>query len=130
MIDVPAFFGATDLLFGAWQPWLVVPPGLLIGLVFGAVPGLSVPVAMAVFLPLTVYMDFLPAMLFLTAIFTGGSFGGAGRARGEKQPHCGRDAAVPCQFHDCVAPFMGRPRAGERSAHGQPPFSDQGAKKG
>ncbi|MFN4088257.1 MAG: tripartite tricarboxylate transporter permease [Alphaproteobacteria bacterium] len=77
MIDVPALLGATDLLFGAWQPWLVVPPGLVIGLVFGAVPGLSVPVAMAVFLPLTVYMDFLPAMLFLTAIFTGGSFGGA-----------------------------------------------------
>src|SRR5690606_32787682 len=72
-----ALSGATDLLFGAWQPWLVVPPGLLIGLVFGAVPGLSVPVAMAVFLPLTVYMDFLPAMLFLTAIFTGGSFGGS-----------------------------------------------------
>ena len=77
MIDFTAFASATDLLFGAWQPWLAVPPGLVIGLVFGAVPGLSVPVAMAVFLPLTAYMDFLSAMLFLTAIFTGGSFGGA-----------------------------------------------------
>jgi len=77
MIDFTAFASATDLLFGAWQPWLAVPPGLIIGLVFGAVPGLSVPVAMAVFLPLTAYMDFLSAMLFLTAIFTGGSFGGA-----------------------------------------------------
>jgi putative tricarboxylic transport membrane protein len=28
-----------------------------------------------VFLPFTLYMDFLPAMLFLTAIFTGGTFG-------------------------------------------------------
>lgn len=77
MIDLTAFSGATDLLFGAWEPWIVVPPGLLIGLIFGSIPGLSVPVAMAVFLPLTAYMDFLPAMLFLTAMFTGGAFGGA-----------------------------------------------------
>src|SRR5699024_5054708 len=57
--------------------WLVVPPGLLIGLFFGAIPGLSISVSMAVFLPATLYMDFLPAILFLTAIFTGGGFGGA-----------------------------------------------------
>ncbi|SDX68479.1 putative tricarboxylic transport membrane protein [Albimonas donghaensis] len=77
MIDATAFASALDLLTQSWQPWLVVPPGLLIGLIFGAVPGLSVPVAMAIFLPLTAYMDFLPAILFLTAIFTAGSFGGA-----------------------------------------------------
>lgn len=57
--------------------WLVVPVGLLIGLVFGVLPGLSVPIAMAVFLPFTLYMDFLSAILFLTAIFTGGGFGGS-----------------------------------------------------
>lgn len=57
--------------------WLVVPPGLLIGLIFGAIPGLSISIAMAVFLPATLYMDFLPAILFLTSIFTGGGFGGA-----------------------------------------------------
>src|SRR3546814_1326764 len=32
--------------------------------------------AMAVFLPATLSMDFLTAMLFLTSIFTGGQFGG------------------------------------------------------
>ena len=77
MIDQAAFLAAVDLLSRNWQPWIVVPPGLLIGLVFGAIPGLSVPVAMAVFLPITAYMDFLPAILFLTAIFTAGSFGGS-----------------------------------------------------
>lgn len=75
MIDMIALGSAIDLLFGSWQPWIVVLPGLLIGLVFGAIPGLSIPVAMAVFLPITVYLDFLPAILFLTAIFTGGGFG-------------------------------------------------------
>jgi putative tricarboxylic transport membrane protein len=33
--------------------------------------------AMAIFLPMTLYLDFMQAMLFLTAIFTGGSFGGS-----------------------------------------------------
>ena len=75
MIDFDALASAAELLVGSWQAWLVVIPGLLIGLVFGAIPGLSIPVAMAVFLPATVYLDFLPAVLFLTAIFTGGGFG-------------------------------------------------------
>lgn len=77
MIDFDALHKAIDLLSNSWLPWLVVIPGLLIGLIFGAIPGLSIPVAMAVFLPVTVHMDFLSAVLFLTAIFTGGGFGGA-----------------------------------------------------
>ncbi|MEN9774794.1 MAG: hypothetical protein RL322_1864 [Pseudomonadota bacterium] len=77
MIDVQALAAAVDLMLASWQPWLVVIPGLLIGLVFGAIPGLSVPIAMAIFLPVTSYMDFLSAILFLTAIFTGGGFGGS-----------------------------------------------------
>ena len=77
MIDFAAFGGALQLLSSDAMAWLVVIPGLLIGLVFGAIPGLSISIAMAVFLPATLYMDFLPAILFLSAIFTGGSFGGA-----------------------------------------------------
>ena len=77
MIDTVAFQGAIDILSTSPMAWLVVPPGLVIGLIFGAVPGLSISIAMAVFLPATLYMDFLPAILFLTAIFTGGGFGGA-----------------------------------------------------
>ncbi|MCB8887882.1 tripartite tricarboxylate transporter permease [Vreelandella malpeensis] len=77
MIDTQAFQGAVELLASTPAAWWVVPPGLLIGLFFGAIPGLSISIAMAVFLPATLYMDFLPAILFLTAIFTGGGFGGA-----------------------------------------------------
>ncbi|MCA1974403.1 MAG: tripartite tricarboxylate transporter permease [Caenispirillum sp.] len=76
MIDFAATLSALQLLNDP-MAWLVVPPGLLIGLIFGAIPGLSISIAMAVFLPVTLYMDFLPAILFLTAIFTGGGFGGA-----------------------------------------------------
>ena len=76
MIDWTAFLSALDLLSSSFSPWIVVIPGLLIGLTFGAIPGLQISMAMAIFLPLTLYMDFLQAMLFLTAIFTGGGFGG------------------------------------------------------
>ena len=77
MIDAVALVDAVALLVSNPLAWIVVPAGLLIGLVFGILPGLSVPIAMAVFLPFTLYMDFLSAILFLTAIFTGGGFGGS-----------------------------------------------------
>jgi putative tricarboxylic transport membrane protein len=77
MIDVDAFGAALGMLFLSGTPWLIVVPGILIGLVFGAIPGLQISMAMAIFLPVTLYMDFMQAMLFLTAIFTGGGFGGS-----------------------------------------------------
>ncbi|WP_366656160.1 tripartite tricarboxylate transporter permease [Fodinicurvata sp. EGI_FJ10296] len=76
MIDLADLSGAFALLGSSWTPWLVVIPGLMIGLIFGCIPGLQTSMAMAVFLPATLTMDFLTAMLFLTAIFTGGQFGG------------------------------------------------------
>ena len=76
MIDLDALQAGLGLIFSDFSPWLVVVPGILIGLVFGAVPGLQISMAMAIFLPMTLYMDFMQAMLFLTSIFTGGSFGG------------------------------------------------------
>ncbi len=75
MTDFSPFVGAVALLSADMTVWLVIVPGLLLGLVFGAVPGLSISIGMAIFLPITLYMDFVPAILFLTAIFTGGGFG-------------------------------------------------------
>ena len=77
MIDIAAAIDATEILLQGWTAWAVIIPGLLIGLIGGAIPGVSVSMAMAIFLPITLYMDFLPAILFLTAIFTGASFGGS-----------------------------------------------------
>lgn len=76
-MDFQDISSGLSLLFSDLTPWLIVVPGLLIGLVFGAIPGLQISMAMAIFLPLTLYMDFMQAMLFLTAIFTGGGFGGS-----------------------------------------------------
>ncbi len=77
MIDFPAALEGLSQLFSSPLNWLIIIPGILIGLLFGAVPGLQISMAMAIFLPVTLYMDFMQAMLFLTAIFTGGGFGGS-----------------------------------------------------
>lgn len=75
MIDVGAAYGAMALLGSSAEAWTYIVPGLLLGLIAGAIPGLSVVVAMALVLPLIQYMDFLPGVIFITAIFTGGGFG-------------------------------------------------------
>lgn len=77
MIDVPAFAHALELLTASWSAWIWVVPGLLIGLVFGALPGVSVTMALALTLPLSMKMEFLPAIIFLTSVYTGASFGGS-----------------------------------------------------
>ena len=77
MIDFDAVAAGFSLLFSDSTLWMIVIPGIIIGLVFGAIPGLQISMAMAIFLPITLYMDFMQAMLFLTAIFTGGGFGGS-----------------------------------------------------
>lgn len=74
MFDLNALWSAVALLSQAWEPWAVIVPGLLIGLIAGAIPAFSTSLAMVIFLPLIVYMDFLTAMLFLTSVFTGGGF--------------------------------------------------------
>jgi putative tricarboxylic transport membrane protein len=75
MIDLPAVGDAFGMLFGSWEPWIVVLPGMFIGLLFGALPGLGASMALALCLPFTLYMDFLSAIIFMTAIFTGNGFG-------------------------------------------------------
>lgn len=77
MIDFTAAAGAMDILSHSWAAWSVIIPGLILGLIGGAIPGVSVSMTMAILLPTTLYMEFLPAILFLTAIFTGASFGGS-----------------------------------------------------
>lgn len=77
MIDLEALSGAFTLLSSDASAWLYLIPGLLVGLVFGAMPGISITMAMAFALPATLYMDFLPAIVFLTAIYTGAGFGGS-----------------------------------------------------
>jgi len=66
--------------FGAaFQIWafLTIVTGLLVGVVAGALPGISFVNAMAMALPFTYVMEPTQSMLFLGGIYVGGVFGGS-----------------------------------------------------
>src|ERR1700744_1973961 len=77
MLDLSALHDAFIVLGSSIQAWIWIVPGLFIGLAFTAVPGVSISTAMAMILPLSMYMDFFPAIVFLTSVYTGGVFGGS-----------------------------------------------------
>jgi putative tricarboxylic transport membrane protein len=74
-----AFWGLANGLGVALQPLplAAVAAGVLIGVVAGALPGISFVNAMAICLPFTFLMSPLLAMMFLGGIYVGGVFGGS-----------------------------------------------------
>ena len=68
MLDFIALQAGFDLLFADASTWLIVIPGILIGLLFGAVPGLQISMAMAIFLPMTLYHPELNHVAFQSLI--------------------------------------------------------------
>lgn len=77
MLDWSAIAGALHILGSSVDSWIWIVPGLFIGLVFSAVPGVTISMALAIVLPISMYMDFFPAIVFLTSVYTGGVFGGS-----------------------------------------------------
>ena len=59
-----------------WRIPLVIGIGLAFGLLVGSVPGLTAALGLAIALPFTLTMDQLPALMLLTAIYTGALTGG------------------------------------------------------
>ncbi|MEI3606477.1 tripartite tricarboxylate transporter permease [Pseudogracilibacillus sp. SE30717A] len=76
MIDWQSLFDGI-ILFMNWFNILLIILGLFLGVVLGAIPGLTGSLGIALMLPVTFTMDPLPAFVFLIAIYTGGLFGGA-----------------------------------------------------
>lgn len=66
-------------LQGIVSPWsvLLMFLGVAVGSVFGAIPGLTGGIAIAILLPLTFKLDAIPAMALLIGVYVGGSFGGS-----------------------------------------------------
>ena len=77
MLDMSSLVAALHLIVASADSWIWIIPGLIVGLSFSAVPGVSISMAMAIVLPLSVYMSFIPAIVFLTSVYTGGVFGGS-----------------------------------------------------
>lgn len=51
--------------------------GVVVGIIFGAVPGLTATLAIALLIPITFTMAPIPALLLLLGIYNGGMFGGS-----------------------------------------------------
>jgi putative tricarboxylic transport membrane protein len=70
------FLGGLQIL-AQWQNFLVIPLGLAIGIVVGAIPGLTSDLGIILCIPLTYGMDPTMAILMLLAIYCGGTYGGS-----------------------------------------------------
>ena len=55
----------------------IICVGVLLGVIVGALPGLSTTMALAVLLPITFHMEPLFALLLLMGVYVGGMFGGS-----------------------------------------------------
>jgi len=60
-----------------WQSILFILAGIFIGIIFGAIPGMSGNLGVTVFLPFTFTLPTVPALLLLCGIFYGSNFGGS-----------------------------------------------------
>ena len=64
-------------LFFSIQNIMVVALGLFIGITIGAIPGLNVPMTVALLLPITFYMPPVAAISLLMGVYKGGTYGGS-----------------------------------------------------
>lgn len=60
-----------------WQNFLIIPIGLALGIVVGAIPGLTSDLGIILCIPLTYGMEPTMAILMLLAIYCGGTYGGS-----------------------------------------------------
>jgi putative tricarboxylic transport membrane protein len=64
------------LAFSPWMLWVCLL-GVTMGILWGAMPGLSTTMAMALLIGLSAGMDQYPAIMFMLGVYTGSVFGGA-----------------------------------------------------
>lgn len=69
MFDLVSIFSVSNILFNAL--------GVAIGIVFGAIPGLTATMGVALFLPFTFGMDPVASFALLLGIYVGGIYGGS-----------------------------------------------------
>lgn len=90
--------------------WIFI--GVIVGIVFGALPGLTATTGVAIFTPLTFYMPFEVSMALLLGIYCGGYFAGSIPAILIKTPGAPGNAATIMDGY----PMAAKGRAGEALA--------------
>jgi len=75
-VALPGFEYALPILTDPFVIGLIVV-GTIAGVVVGALPGLSSSMAVALLLPFSLYLDPIPAIALLSALYCAGTFGGS-----------------------------------------------------
>ena len=60
-----------------WQNFLIMAAGIWGGVIIGAIPGMTGTMAVTLALPFTFYMDPVPSILLLVALYKGSTYGGS-----------------------------------------------------
>lgn len=99
MLDGAAFISAIGLLADPWTMLLLVL-GIVLGLVIGILPGLGPPIAIALALPFTFYMETVPSMVLLLGIYSAAIYGGSISAIAVGIPGTGAAIATVLDGHN------------------------------
>lgn len=75
MLDTALILEGGRLLL-TWQMPVAIFGGMLLGLVIGAIPGMTAALGLAAILPLTFALDPLTALVLMTSVYTGSLTGG------------------------------------------------------
>lgn len=59
-----------------WQTILLMFIGVIVGIIFGSIPGMTATMAVALFIPITFAMDSIPGMAVMISLYVGGISGG------------------------------------------------------
>ncbi|MBT3359303.1 MAG: tripartite tricarboxylate transporter permease [Rhodospirillales bacterium] len=99
-------FASFDALF-AFQPLLLLTLGVSLGIVVGAIPGLTATMLIALTLPLTFYMHSVDAITLLVGMYVGGISGGLITATLLRMP--GTPASIMTTFDGFPLARSGQP---------------------
>jgi putative tricarboxylic transport membrane protein len=85
-----------------WENLLVIPIGVVIGILIGAMPGLSASIGVALLLPFTYGMPAVAGLLLLVALYTAGEYGGSITAIAINTPGTPAAAATAIDGYACT----------------------------
>lgn len=73
---IPTLLQSADMVLTPTN-LMIIPLGLLIGAIVGAIPGMSAPMGTSLVLPFTFFMEPITAILLLLGVYKGGIYGGS-----------------------------------------------------
>ena len=105
-MDLSALASAIGQIFTPWTFFMLFT-GTSLGIIVGAIPGMTGAMLIALTLPITFYMDPFNAIVLLISMYVGAISGGLITATLLRMP--GTPAAVMTPPLDCLRPFQPLP---------------------